>query len=144
MAIRLPVFDGVGLDCALCFALRLSAMKVTLYHNPRCSKSRETLAILQARGIDPVIIKYLEQPPSALELKRIIAALGLSAAQLLRKGQPEYASSGLNEQSDEDTIITAMVECPILIERPIVLVETDQSVQARLGRPPSAVEAILP
>ncbi len=111
-------------------------MKATVWHNPRCSKSRETLALLQEAGAQVEIVEYLKTPPSAAELARLIARAGLTPEQVLRGAEP--GAKGLTGASDE-TILAAMTADPILIERP--LVETEKGV--RLGRPPEAVWEIL-
>ena len=111
-------------------------MKATIYHNPRCSKSRETLAILQDAGADVTVIEYLKTPPSREELKRLYAKAGMTPREGLRTA--EDAAKLLKNASDE-AILDAMVSDPILIERP--LVETDKGV--RLGRPPEKVREIL-
>jgi arsenate reductase len=113
---------------------------VRIYHNPRCSKSRATLALLQQRGLDPVVIDYLETPPSADELTRMLGQLGCSARQLLRTSETEYAELGLGQGDwTDEQIVGAMVTHPRLIERPIVVVDG----KAALGRPPEAVLAII-
>ncbi len=112
----------------------------TLYHNPRCGKSREALRLLEARGIKPVIVEYLKTPPSATELKRILKLLGMKARGLLRSKEPAYKQAGLDDQSlDEDKIVAAMIAHPILIERPILLANG----KAALGRPPENILRIL-
>ena len=111
-------------------------MKATIYHNPRCSKSRETLALLEAAGADVTVIEYLKTPPSRAELARLYAKAGLTPTQGLRTA--EDAAKPLKGASD-DAILDAMAADPILIERP--LVETDKGV--RLGRPPEKVREIL-
>ncbi len=114
--------------------------QVTLYHNPRCSKSRETCQLLKDKGIEPQVREYLKDIPSADELKAILAALGISARDLLRKKEAEYRELGLDDASlDEDQIIAAMMQCPKLIERPIVI----RDGRARIGRPPERVLEIL-
>lgn len=116
-------------------------MKVTIYHNPRCSKSRKTLDLIRQHGVDPVIVRYLETPPDTAELKRLIEALGITAADLLRTGEPEYRELGLDGGAvTDERRIEAMATCPRLIERPIVICGDD----ARLGRPPERVLEILP
>ena len=116
-------------------------MQVTILHNPRCSKSRATLALLEERGIEPEIVRYLETPPSATELRRILGALGIGARDLLRRGESEYRELDLGrEDIDDDALIDAMAAHPRLIERPIVVVGD----QARIGRPPESVLEILP
>jgi arsenate reductase len=110
----------------------------TLYHNPRCGKSRQTLELLRERGIEPTIIEYLKTPPDAAELRRILGLLGLTPRRLLRKR--EAAEAGLDDAAlSDDELIAGMVANPITIERPI-LVTTDR---AALGRPPEAVLALL-
>lgn len=111
-------------------------MKATIWHNPRCSKSRETLAILQDAGAEIEIVEYLKTPPSAEELARLYDRAGLTPAQGLRKAEP--GAKDLLDANDE-TILAAMAASPILIERP--LVETEKGV--RLGRPPESVREIL-
>jgi arsenate reductase (glutaredoxin) len=113
-------------------------MSVTIYHNPRCGKSRQTLALLQARGIAPHIVEYVKTPPSAVELKKILAMLGMTAQELLRKR--EAAEAGIDPgKLSEGRLIEAMVSNPIVIERPIVV----NGDKAALGRPPEAVLKIL-
>jgi arsenate reductase len=116
------------------------AMTVTIYHNPRCSKSRATLALLEARGIKPKIVDYLKTPPSAAELKAILRKLGLTPRDILRTGETIYAELGLKTRDlDDDALIALMVKNPILIERPIVVAGN----KAAVGRPPENVLAIL-
>lgn len=112
----------------------------TLYHNPRCSKSRQTLQLLEERGIAPEIVLYLENSPDAETLRGLLSKLGISARQLLRKGEAEYKERGLADESlSEAALIQAMVDAPRLIEHPIV-VRGDRAV---LGRPPeNALELI--
>jgi len=119
-------------------------MTVTLYHNPRCSKSRQTLALLNERGLSPEIILYLQDPPSEQALKRIIAALDLAPHDLIRPSEAEYAELGLNERMTKEALVTAMAKHPTLIQRPIVCVNDGDRFQARLGRPPEQVLEILP
>ncbi|CDF82732.1 arsenate reductase (glutaredoxin) [Pseudomonas sp. QL9] len=115
--------------------------QLTLFHNPRCSKSRGALELLEARGLSPQIVRYLETPPSAAELKVLLGKLGMTARQLLRTGEDEYKALGLDDsQLSEAQLIQAMVEHPKLIERPI-LVAGDKAV---VGRPPEKVLEILP
>ena len=116
-------------------------MALTIYHNPRCSKSRETLALLEARGLNPHIVAYLDTPPDAATLTRLLAELGLSDARdLMRKGEEEYKTLGLaNPALGQPELIAAMTAHPRLIERPIV----SNGVQARIGRPPETVLEIL-
>ncbi len=113
---------------------------VTLYHNPRCSKSREALALLRERGQEPEVRLYLEQPPSTKELKTLLEQLGIGARELLRKGEDAYKALGLGDDSlSEAKLIKAMVENPKLIERPIAIVGS----KAIIGRPPERVLDIL-
>jgi arsenate reductase len=115
-------------------------MTVTIYHNPRCSKSRQTLALLEGKGVKPNIVGYLKTPPSAAELKTILKKLGLKARDLLRQGEPRYAELGLQDRDlDEEALIAAMVKNPILIERPIVV----NGNRAAIGRPPETVLDVL-
>ena len=115
-------------------------MSVTIYHNPRCSKSRATLELLNDRGLELEVIDYLVSPPNTASLKEILAKLGLQARQLMRKGEARYKELNLDApELTEDELIQAMVENPILIERPIVLA----SDKAALGRPPENVLSIL-
>lgn len=115
--------------------------QLTLFHNPRCSKSRGALELLEARGLSPQIVRYLETPPNAAELKALLGKLGMSARQLLRSGEDEYKALGLDDaQLSEDQLIQAMVEHPKLIERPILVVGD----KAVVGRPPEKVLEILP
>jgi len=115
-------------------------MGVTIYHNPRCSKSRATLDLLRARGVEPQIIEYLSEPPSAQHLGQILDRLGLDPRALMRKKEAPYKELGLDDPAlSRAALIRAMVENPILIERPIVL----NGAKAALGRPPEAVLEIL-
>jgi len=113
-------------------------MAVKIYHNPRCATSRKTLALLRARGIEPEIVEYLKTPPSAGELREILGRLKLPAAKLLRR--KEAAAAGMDTGAlSEAALIAAMVENPIVIERPIVV----SGAKAALGRPPEAALAAL-
>ena len=115
-------------------------MKITMLHNPRCSKSRQTLELLRERGLEPDIVRYLETPPSAAELREILRLLGRSPRDLLRRGEAEYAELGLADTAlDDATLIDAMVRHPRLIERPIVIAGG----KAAIGRPPESVLEIL-
>ena len=115
-------------------------MTIRIFHNPRCSKSRATLALLQERGIEPEITLYLDNPPDAGELRSILQKLGLTARELMRKGEAEYREQGLADEAlTEDELIAAMVATPRLIERPIVLANGG----AAIGRPLEAVIEIL-
>jgi len=115
-------------------------MSVTIYHNARCSKSRQTLELLRARGIEPVIVNYLETPPTASELERILNLLGIEPLTLLRTGEPLFAELGLNgKELSREEWIAVMVAHPKLIERPIVVAGE----RAALGRPPENVLQIV-
>ena len=115
-------------------------MSAEIYHNPRCSKSRATLALLEENGVSPDIRLYLENPPSETELKEILDQLGISARELLRTGEAEYTDNNLADETlSEDQIIELMAEFPKLIERPILIKDG----QARIGRPPESVLEIL-
>ena len=113
---------------------------VTIYHNPRCSKSRQTLALLEERGIQPNIVLYLENTPNQKQLKSLLSKLGISARDLMRTGVSEYKDNNLKDKDlSEAALITAMVKYPKLIERPIVVANG----KAALGRPPEKVLEIL-
>ncbi len=115
-------------------------MNVKIYHNPRCSKSRQTLQLLRDKGIEPEIIEYLKTPPTAEELANILQKLGLKPRDLIRKREAEYKTTGMNDESlDDQALIEGMVATPKLIERPVVLAGD----KAALGRPPENVLAIL-
>ena len=115
-------------------------MTTTIYHNPRCSKSRQTLQLLEERGIQPTVVKYLETPPDEATLKALLDMLGLEPRQLMRQKETEYKELGLdNPGLDHDALIRTMVEHPKLIERPIVVKDG----KAALGRPPEDVLEIL-
>jgi len=113
-------------------------MSVTIYHNPRCSKSRQTLAILEDKNVDHDVVEYLTSPPSKAELKRILGMLGVKPADIVRKKEAREAGLDLGAMSDAE-IIDAMVTTPIIIERPIV-VAGDKAV---MGRPPENVLSII-
>lgn len=114
---------------------------VSIYHNPRCSKSRETLALLQERGIKPDVVLYLETPPDVPTLKRLLKQLGMhSARELMRRKEDLYQELALADSAlSEAQLLQAMVDHPRLIERPIVI----KGEQARMGRPPEAVLEII-
>ena len=115
-------------------------MSVTIYHNPRCSKSRQTLELLRERGLEPTVIEYLKEPPDAAELRRILNLLGLQPRDLMRRKEAPYGALGLGDPAiSDESLIAAMTENPILIERPIVLANG----KARLGRPAEQVAEIL-
>ena len=115
-------------------------MTVTILHNPRCSKSRQTLALLEENGVQPTIVEYLKTPPSAGEIVDILAKLNLEPRGLMRTKEAEYKEQGLdNADLTADQLIDAMVATPKLIERPVVLANG----KAAIGRPPEQVLDIL-
>lgn len=115
-------------------------MSITIYHNPRCSKSRQALALLRDKGIEPEIVEYLKTPPDAATLAQLLDRLGLEPRELMRTREPEYKSSGADDPSlDRAALIALMVAHPKLIERPIVV----SGKRAVIGRPPERVLDIL-
>ncbi|HHB12904.1 MAG TPA: arsenate reductase (glutaredoxin) [Chromatiales bacterium] len=115
-------------------------MRVKIYHNPRCSKSRQTLQLLKDNNIEPEVVKYLETPPDREELQRILDMLGLEPRELMRRKEKEYKELGLDDPGlTRDQLIDAMVEHPRLIERPIVVKDG----RAAIGRPPEKVLELL-
>ncbi|MEL6360433.1 MAG: arsenate reductase (glutaredoxin) [Pseudomonadota bacterium] len=112
--------------------------KIAIYHNPRCSKSRETLALLEEQGVKPEIVLYMDNPLTEGELSLLLVKLGLRPSELVRRKEAVFKDLGLKDAS-EDAVLAAMVENPRLIERPIVVNDD----KAALGRPPEAVLAIL-
>jgi arsenate reductase len=108
---------------------------LVIYHNPRCSKSRAALALLQERQVPLQVIEYLKQPPTRADLETLRRKLGVPPAQWVRTGEAEYRAAGLSAGSDDDALLDAMVRHPVLIERPIV-VRGDRAV---VGRPPERV-----
>jgi len=115
-------------------------MDTVIYHNPKCSKSRATLALLREHGIEPEIVEYLKTPPDALMLAEILRRLGIGPRDLMRKRESVYRERNLSDPGlDDSALIAAMVADPILIERPIVL----HGGRARVGRPPESVLEIL-
>jgi len=114
--------------------------KTVIYHNPRCSKSRETLQILEDNHLQPDIVEYLVDPPTIQVLRQIIAMLGISARELLRNSEPVYREANLDDDRlSEDDILKAICESPVLMERPIVICGN----QAVIGRPPVKVLEII-
>lgn len=115
-------------------------MKTEIYHNPRCSKSREALALLRERGVEPQVIEYLKEPPDHKTLSSLLKMLKMEPRDLMRRKEKEYKELGLdNPDLDRDQLIQAMVDHPRLIERPIVV----HNRKAALGRPPEQVLAVL-
>lgn len=112
---------------------------VIIWHNPRCSKSRQTLALVEEQGITPQVRRYLDEAPSEAEIRAALKALGLKPIEAIRTREKEFKEMGLSRDSDDETLIRAMVEVPKLIERPIVFKDG----KARLGRPPESVLDIL-
>lgn len=115
-------------------------MDITIYHNPRCSKSRQTLALIEEAGYEPTIVKYLEDPLTASDLQTLMTRLGIGdPKEIMRKNEAVYKELGLRDETDPATLLGAMVENPKLIERPIVV----RGKQAIIGRPPENVNALL-
>ena len=114
-------------------------MSITIWHNPRCSKSRETLALLQRHGDQPAVRKYLDDAPSIEELRLTRDTLGLRAIEMMRIKEKRFGELGLTKDDDDDTLLAAMAENPVLIERPIVFANG----KAAIGRPPERVLEIL-
>ena len=112
---------------------------ITIWHNPRCSKSRQTLDLLRSSGHEPEVVEYLKTPPSRTEILQALLKLGMSAHDLLRTGEASYKEGGLSADSQDKVIVQAMHDHPILIERPIVFANG----KAAIGRPPEAVLDIL-
>jgi arsenate reductase len=115
-------------------------MPVIIYHNPRCSKSRATLALLREQRIEPAIVRYLEDPPGPERLRELSLMLGVAPAEMVRTGEKTWRELGLDisDVADEE-LFQLMSEHPILIQRPIVVADS----RARIGRPPEAVLEIL-
>jgi arsenate reductase len=114
-------------------------MDTIIWHNPRCSKSRQTLALLEARGIQPRVVKYLESPPSRAELEFVLEQLGIEPIELMRTKEKIYKELNLKEIDDPDILINAMLQHPKLIQRPIVI----RGEKVAIGRPPENVVDIL-
>ncbi|MCI2395187.1 arsenate reductase (glutaredoxin) [Aliiroseovarius sediminis] len=110
-----------------------------IWHNPRCSKSRQTLAILEDRGENVTVRRYLDDPPNEATLRAVLAALDAAPIDITRTGEKRFKELGLTKDTPDDDLITAMVAHPILIERPIVIKDG----KARVGRPPDRVTEIL-
>jgi len=114
-------------------------MSVTIYHNARCSKSRQTLQLLQDKGIEPTIVEYLKTPPNQSELKNILNLLDKPAKEIVRSNEDAFKQSGLSLKSSDDELIQTIVEQPTILQRPIVLANG----KAIIGRPPEIVLEIL-
>ena len=113
-------------------------MSIQIYHNARCSKSRATLALLEANGYAPEVIEYLKTPPNSRQIRELVRKLGIKSHELLRKGESEYQSLALQDPTDEQ-VVDAILKHPILLQRPIVVTGD----RAAIGRPPEAVLDIL-
>ena len=135
----------MGLHCGLVqtgpeAAPRIVKQNITIYHNPRCSKSRQTLALLQDRGLEPRIIRYLDNPPDRETLTALLEMLEMQPRNLMRTGESIYRQNNLDDPAlTDDALVDAMLEHPVLIQRPIVVHGND----ARIGRPPEQVLDIL-
>ncbi|TNE61504.1 MAG: arsenate reductase (glutaredoxin) [Alphaproteobacteria bacterium] len=114
-------------------------MSLTIWHNPRCSKSRQTLALLEERGLKPAVRLYLDDAPTEAEIRDALSLLQLEPRQLMRVKEADYAEQGLASVDDAAALVAAMHKTPKLIERPIVF----NKGQARIGRPPESVLEIL-
>lgn len=110
-------------------------MKTRIYHNPRCSKSRATLALLEERGVDIDIVEYLKTPPSVAELRGLLVKLDRPARDIVRTGEPEFKAAGVPLDAGDDRLLALIAKHPKLLQRPIVVVGNE----ARIGRPPESV-----
>lgn len=115
-------------------------MNLVIYHNPRCSKSRAALHLLEEKGLNPEVVNYLENPPTSDEFRRILGMLGMKASDLLRKKEAAEAGITLSADESEDSLIATMLAHPATIERPIVVCDG----KAALGRPTEEILKILP
>lgn len=116
-------------------------MKVTIFHNPGCTKSRATLALLRERGIEPEVVEYLSHPPDVATIKRLATLLGVPPLGLVRRQEDEFTAAGLDREGlDDDTVAAAVARHPRLLERPIVVID---DARAAIGRPPERVLEIL-
>lgn len=118
---------------------RMDNPKTVIYYNPKCSKCRMTLKLLHDQGKQPRVIEYLQAVPTRSDIESILAQLGVTAGQLLRKHEPAYREAGLDESSSDEEILDAMAQYPILIERPIVVHDG----KAVIARPPENVLGVL-
>ena len=112
---------------------------ITIWHNPRCSKSRTALALLEERGVKPTHVKYLETPPTESEIRHVLSLLGVPAIDLMRRGEATFKELNLSSDTSEDELVSAMTSHPILIERPVIISAT----QAIIGRPPENALTLL-
>ena len=125
---------------AAIYTLDVLFMSVTIYHNPRCSKSRETLNLLQSKNTEPSVVEYLKTPLSHEQISTLVSQLGFNSARdLMRTKEEQYKALNLKDENSESVLIDAMVENPKLIERPIVVSNN----KAALGRPPENVLSVL-
>ncbi|WP_309497883.1 arsenate reductase (glutaredoxin) [Sulfurovum sp.] len=113
--------------------------KVTIWHNPRCSKSRNAATLLEEKGVDAEVVKYLDTPPSKEKIQDVLKMLGISARELMRTKEAIYKELDLKNEDDEDKLIEAMAQNPKLIERPVVIKDG----KAAIGRPLENIVAIL-
>ena len=115
-------------------------MGITIYHNPRCSKSRQALQLLRDKGIEPIIVQYLKTPPDKSTLKALLVMLAMEPRELMRRKEKEYKELGLADPAvDDEALLEAMIEHPRLIERPVVV----NGDKAALGRPPEKILDVL-
>lgn len=119
--------------------MKKAAEQFTIFHNPRCSKSRETLRLLEEHGVQPTVIEYLKTPPSVAELQSICSKLGIAPHALVRKGEDTYKTQFANRELSDAQWLTALHENPVLIERPVVV----RGERAAIGRPPENVLQLL-
>jgi arsenate reductase len=112
---------------------------VVIYHNPRCTKSRQALALLRENGVEPTIVEYLKSPPTVADVKSLIAALGIAPHELLRTKEAAYSERGLSQKSSAAAVAAAIASDPLLLERPVVVAGN----KAVLGRPPERVLELL-
>lgn len=117
----------------------MSDNQIRIYHNPRCSKSRATLEILEDKGVQPKIVEYLTTPPSKTELQDLLQKLGMKPEEIVRKGEEIYKTNYQGKQLSDDQWLDALIEHPILMERPIVI----SGARAVIGRPPEKVLELL-
>lgn len=115
------------------------AKSFVIYHNPRCSKSRQTLALLEENGVEPEVVEYLKNPPSQAAIKGLIKKLGITPHDLLRRKEAPYKELGLNKESSTTEIVKAIADNPVLLERPVVV----HGDRAAIGRPPENVLELL-
>lgn len=113
--------------------------EITIYHNPRCSKSRQTLALLREHGVEPNIVEYLKEPPTQTRIRALIKQLGIEPHALVRAKESAYKESGLSRESSDTAIVRAIADNPVLLERPVVV----RGERAAIGRPPENVLPLL-